>query len=188
MLIHDNNRMSGRLSDQGSFPPTEDDKILEVDTGNPHKHRPTTLFYSDHVCQSLSTSTAPAQSSCEVQSCAEYEDESAYDTPTYYSVSSRRRAFTPTKSDGTRSSCLSGYSDHPNYMSYTESSKAKVRRSLSAPKQRPHFERSSSVKRCSVHGFTNKAYPGSGRLDRAGMPVRGEIAVARDISELCTIY
>ncbi|KAL8556918.1 hypothetical protein ACS0TY_004406 [Phlomoides rotata] len=197
MLI--DNRMSGRLSEQGCFTPThpmEDDKILEVDTGNPHKHRP--LFYSSHlslssdqVCQSFSTSKdqtiqSPAQSFCEVQSFAEHEDESAYNTPTHYSVSSSgRRAFTPTKSFGTRS-CLSGYSDHPNYMSYTQSSKAKVRRSLSAPKQRPHFERSSSVRRCSVNGFTqftNKAYPGSGRLARLGMPVRGEITIARDISE-----
>lgn len=69
-------------------------------------------------------------------------------------------------------------------MSYTESSRAKVR-SLSAPKQRSPLERSSTTKRFSVHGgyselkvssalhanFTNKAYPGSGRLDGLGMPI-----------------
>ncbi|KAI3468784.1 hypothetical protein Pfo_025447 [Paulownia fortunei] len=201
--------------------PTDDDrndKILEVDTGNSHvasKHR--SLFYSSHLsmgsdqnCQSFSTSkdSTAHQSvlspSGEVQSFSPLKfavdaDESAFCTaensPTFYSASSRgcsskRGAFTPTKSDGSRS-CLSGYPDHPNYMAYTESSKAKVR-SLSAPKQRPQFERSSSMKRYSIHGygdsrstqrvsalhanFTNKAYPGSGRLDRLGVPIRGDIA------------
>lgn len=218
-------RMSGRLWEQGSFArtlPTDDDrsdKILEVDTGNPHatsKRR--SLFYSSHLslgsdqnCQSFSTSkdstarqSVLSLSSGEVQSLRPLKftqdvDESAFCTadnsPTFYSASSRARsskrgAFTPTNSDGSRS-CLSGYSDHPNYMAYTESSKAKVR-SLSTPKQRPQFERSSSTKRYSVHGygdsrpthrvsalhanFTNKAYPGSGRLDRLGMPIRGDIA------------
>ncbi|KAH6759629.1 hypothetical protein C2S52_022887 [Perilla frutescens var. hirtella] len=192
---------------------------VDMGSGNPRvassKHRG--LFYSSHLslgsdqnCPSYSTSKdSTARQSIrslsygEVQSLSplkfaeEDVDESAFCTadnsPAFYSASSRggsskRGAFTPTKSDGTRS-CLSGYSDHPNYMSYTESSKAKVR-SLSAPKQRPQCERSSSTKRYSVHGygdsrptqrvstlhanFTNKAYPGSGRLDRTGMPVRGE--------------
>lgn len=193
------------------------DKILEVDTGNPRvasKHR--SPYYSSHLslgsdpnCPSYSTSKdSTARQSIrslsygEVQSLsplkfAEDVDESAFCTadnsPAFCSASSRggsskRGAFTPTKSDGTRS-CLSGYSDHPNYMSYTESSKAKVR-SLSAPRQRPQYERSSSTKRYSVHGyvdsrptqrvstlpanFTSKAYPGSGRLDRSGVPIRGE--------------
>ncbi|XP_062074216.1 protein IQ-DOMAIN 22 [Humulus lupulus] len=106
-------------------------------------------------------------------------------------ISSRRSPFTPTKSDGSRS-FLSGYSDYPNYMSFTESSKAKVR-SLSAPRQRPpQYERSISTKRNSIvhHGvgearqssgthkmstlhanFIHKAYPGSGRLDKLGMPI-----------------
>ncbi|XP_057764010.1 protein IQ-DOMAIN 22-like [Salvia miltiorrhiza] len=209
VLLMDNGA-SGRLWEQG------DDKILEVDTGNIHvtsKRR--SLFYSshlslgsDHNCPSYTTSKDSTAirsiSSGEVQSLsplkfAEDADESAFCTadnsPAFYSASSRgggsskRGAFTPTKSDGTRS-CLSGYSDHPNYMAYTESSKAKVR-SLSAPKQRPHhYERSSSTKRYSVHAygdsrptqrvstlhanFTSKAYPGSGRLDRSGMPVRGD--------------
>ncbi|KAK6137529.1 LOW QUALITY PROTEIN: hypothetical protein DH2020_028727 [Rehmannia glutinosa] len=193
-------RMVERSSEQGSFTTTtnlhtdddKSDKILEVDTGNPH----------------VTSKTGPFPrrvSSGEVQSLSPLKftqnaDESAFCTadnsPTFYSASSRgggskKGAFTPTKSDCSRS-CLSGYSDHPNYMSYTESSKAKVR-SLSAPKQRPHFERSSSsTKRYSIHGygdsrsttqrvsalhanFTSKAYPGSGRLDRLGMPVRGDV-------------
>lgn len=205
-------QISGRLWEQED---SRSDKILEVDTGsNPHatsKRR--SLFYSchlslgsDQVCPSFTTSKdSPHQSnrslsSGEVQSLsplkfADTVDESAFCTaensPAFYSASSRGgRSFTPTKSDGTRS-CLSGYSDHPNYMAFTESSKAKVR-SLSAPKQRPQYERSSSTKRYSVHGygepprptqrvstlhsnFTSKAYPGSGRLDRSGLPVRSEL-------------
>lgn len=206
--------MSGRLWEQED---SRSDKILEVDTGSiPHANsKRRSLFYSchlsvgsDQIYPSYTTSKDSAHqsnrslSSGEVQSLsplkfAENVDESAFCTaensPAFYSASSRggsskRGSFTPTKSDGTRS-CLSGYSDHPNYMAFTESSKAKVR-SLSAPKQRPQYERSSSTKRYSVHGygeprptqrvstlhsnFTNKAYPGSGRLDRSGLPVRSE--------------
>ncbi|CAL5437327.1 unnamed protein product [Camellia sinensis] len=82
---------------------------------------------------------------------------------------------------------LSGCSSHLNYMACTESSRAKVR-SLSAPKQRPQFESSVSSKRYLVHGygesrsstlrvsanFANKAYLGSGRLERLGRLVRGD--------------
>ncbi|GJZ35158.1 protein longifolia 2 [Tanacetum coccineum] len=58
-------------------------------------------------------------------------------SPPFYAVTSKDHAstrtvpFTPGKNDSSRS-CLSGYSDHPNYMLHTESSRAKVR-SLSAP-------------------------------------------------------
>ncbi|MCD7447590.1 IQ calmodulin-binding motif protein [Datura stramonium] len=189
------------------------DKILEIDTGKPYvtpKQR--NLFHSHHSLNSdqysysLTTSkestahqTVPSPSSCGNQppSPLKFNEDldeayfcTADNSPQFYSASSKggsskRGPFTPTKSDGSRS-CLSGYSDHPNYMSYTESAKAKVR-SLSAPKQRPNYERSSSIKRYSIHGyndsrnvsqkgsfygnFTGKAYPGSGRLDRLGMPV-----------------
>ncbi|KAG8382285.1 hypothetical protein BUALT_Bualt05G0060900 [Buddleja alternifolia] len=204
--------------------PTDDersDKILEVDTGKPkHKnllHSSNLSHTSDHYHPSFSTSkdstarqtTILSPSPDEVRSLSPFKKNYAQDldgsvfctaenSPLFYSASSmggssKRGPFTPTKSDGSRS-CLSGYSDHPNYMAYTESSKAKVR-SLSAPKQRPpQYERSSSVNRYSVHGygesrsnaaqkvsalhanFMNKAYPGSGRLDGLGMPVRGDIA------------
>ncbi|KZV36261.1 hypothetical protein F511_14279 [Dorcoceras hygrometricum] len=197
------------------------DKILEVDTGKPHSiPKCKTVFNASHpslgsdlYCQSFSTSkdstvhqTVMSPTSGEVQSLSPLKfaqdiDESAFCTadnsPQFYSASSmggssKRGAFTPSKSDGSRS-CLSGYSDHPNYMSYTESSKAKAR-SLSAPKQRLQYDRSGSTKRYSVHGcnesrlnvhtqrvsalhanFTVKAYPGSGRLDRLGMPMGEDI-------------
>ncbi|KAL0393494.1 UNVERIFIED_CONTAM: protein IQ-DOMAIN 20 [Sesamum latifolium] len=180
-------RMGERLWEQASFTrtlPPEDDrsyKILEVDTGNPNSmSRRRSLFYSSHLslgsdqnCQSFSTSkdsttrqSVLSPSSGEAQSLsplkfAQEVDESAFCTadnsPTFLSASSRAKL-----------------------------------RSFSAPKQRPQFERSSSTKRYSVHGygdsrsaqrvsalhanFTNKAYPGSGRLDRLGMPIRGDLA------------
>ncbi|KAK4488251.1 hypothetical protein RD792_003998 [Penstemon davidsonii] len=189
------NQSYEKSSKQGSFtrtPSTHDeksDKILEVDTGKPKRRN---LFPSSHlslgsdqICQSFSTSKDSTARSGEVQSLsplkfAQNIDESAYCTANN----------TPTKSDGSRS-YLSGFPDNnPSYMAYTESSKAKLR-SVSAPRQRPHYERSSSNKRYSVHGygesrsttqrvseihanFTSKVYPGSGRLDRLGMPVRGD--------------
>ncbi|GKD58269.1 IQ-DOMAIN 14-like protein [Tanacetum coccineum] len=61
-------------------------------------------------------------------------------SPPFYAVTSKGHAsmrtvpFTLDKSDSSRR-CLNGYSDHPNFMSHTESSRAKVR-SLSAPSGR----------------------------------------------------
>ncbi|XP_006358875.1 protein IQ-DOMAIN 14 [Solanum tuberosum] len=207
-------RPQGSSARTSSIDDEKSDKILEIDTGKPHvtpKQR--NLFHSSHLSlnsdqysYSLTTSkestahqTVPSPSSCGNQPLSPLKfnedlDEACFCTadnsPQFYSASSKggsskRGPFTPTKSDGSRS-YMSGYSDHPSYMSYTESSKAKVR-SMSAPKQRPHYERSSSTKRYSIHGcsesrnnsqkgsfypnFTGKAYPGSGRLDRLGMPV-----------------
>ncbi|KAI7987055.1 Protein IQ-DOMAIN 31 [Camellia lanceoleosa] len=140
--------------------------------------------------------TVPSPSSCEVHSLCPLKsmqgntEESPFCTanngPQFYSASSRsgsskRGPFTPSKSDRSRSNLSCHY---PNCMACTESSRAKVR-SLSAPKQRPQFESSVSSKRYSVHGygesrssslrvsanFANKAYLGSGRLERLGMPV-----------------
>lgn len=207
-------RPQGFSARTSSIDDEKSDKILEIDTGKPYvtpKQR--NLFHSSHLSlnsdqysYSLTTSkestahqTVPSPSSCGNQPLSPLKfnedlDEACFCTadnsPQFYSASSKggsskRGPFTPTKSDGSRS-YMSGYSDHPNYMSYTESAKAKVR-SMSAPKQRPNYERSSSIKRYSIHGysesrnnsqkgsfyanFTGKAYPGSGRLDRLGMPV-----------------
>ncbi|KAJ6705610.1 IQ-DOMAIN 5-RELATED [Salix purpurea] len=193
----------------------DDDKILGIDSGKSHitpKRR--NLFHSSHLSLSADQcshsftaskdSTAhqavPSPSSGEVQSSSPlkftHEVEEAFCTadnsPQFYSASSRggsgkRSPFTPSRGGGSRS-FMSGFSDYPNYMCNTESSRAKVR-SLSAPKQRPQYERSSSTKRYLVFGsgeqksnsaqlgsalrasFTGKAYPGSGRLDRLGMPI-----------------
>ncbi|KAE9607731.1 hypothetical protein Lal_00014128 [Lupinus albus] len=163
------------------------DRILEIDYGKPQlasKRR--SLFFTRD-----STSLQSGQtSSCEVE---ETPFCTASNSPQYLSATSKeddgskRTHCTPTRSDGSRSYYLCGYSDYPSYMAYTESSKAKVR-SLSAPKQRPQYDRSSSSNRYSLNGFgdtkmatqkvsalhtgfTNKAYPGSGRLDKLGMPL-----------------
>lgn len=117
------------------------------------------------------------------------------ESPQFFSSSSRpgtsRKGglFAPAKSECS-GSLFSACSDYPSYMANTESSRAKVR-SQSAPKQRPELEKSGSAGRVSGLGmqqmstgttvqrtsslqskFANKAYPGSGRLDRLGMPVR----------------
>lgn len=183
---------TGRRDDERS------NKTLEVDNEKPYiTPKCRNLFHSSHlsigsdqICHSFSTSKDSIShlnpSYSEGQSPLKFSldvDETSMD------AADNGGPFTPTKSDGSRS-CLSGYSDLPNYMAYTESSKVKVR-SLSAPKQRPQYERSSSTRRCSMHGydeprtniqrvsalhtnFTSKAYPGSGRLDRLGMPARGD--------------
>ncbi|CAN1253669.1 Protein IQ-DOMAIN 22 [Linum perenne] len=180
------------------------DKILEIDNGGGGRHQfghkrrnmfhsANLGFFSDQYSHSFTTSKdtapTPSPSSGEVQSM--YPLEFSHEVDQLYSASSskggKRSPFTPTRSDGSRS-FLSGFSDHPNYMSYTESARAKAR-SLSAPKQRPHYERSIPAKRFSVNGygeprsssaqrasavrasFSSKAYPGSGRLDSLGMPM-----------------
>lgn len=189
------------LADEG-----KSNKIYEIDTEKSHitpKRRSlfqSTLYpsASDPNSHSFTTSkdstihqTIPSPSSCEIQSFSplEFRDEVEEQ---FYSASSKggssmRGPLTPSRRSDTSRSCLSGYSDFPNYMSYTESSRAKVR-SLSAPRQRSQLERSNTMKRFSIHmrssstqrvsstlhaNFTSKAYPGSGRLDRLGMPIGG---------------
>ncbi|WOL06267.1 hypothetical protein Cni_G14999 [Canna indica] len=119
----------------------------------------------------------PFEAAAAAAAAAEYSE-----SPQFYSAassrpgSSRRGPFTPAKSECSRS-LFSGYSDYPNYMANTESSRAKVR-SHSAPKQRPADRQQNPAaalaqRSSSLHAkFSNKAYPGSGRLDRLGMPIR----------------
>lgn len=86
-------------------------------------------------------------------------------------LESSRRGLSPAKSECSRS-LLSEFSDCPSYMSYTESSRAKVR-SQSVPKQRPEFEKSGSLRRQLGNRsfmirakFESRGYYGSARLDR----------------------
>ncbi|KAI3522546.1 hypothetical protein L1887_00415 [Cichorium endivia] len=180
-----------------SYSRYDNERILEMDTVKHHllPSRRRSLFHSQSLTNSGgSTIHQPGFSpsgSCEVNSITTpFEEEVSFcipqNSPPIYSVSSKA-PFTPAKSDSSRS-CVSGYSDHPNYMAYTESSRAKVR-SVSAPRQRGQVEFSGGMKRYSVYGyglnpgpqrvsnlrdsFVSKAYPGSGRLDRLGMPVGG---------------
>ncbi|CAA0820526.1 IQ-domain 22, partial [Striga hermonthica] len=195
ILFKRNNSKSNSRTSEKSYLQRDDDKndkILEIDSWNCKNRALSHSITKDSTASSfppgLSTPSCEAQSSGMLRTGM---DESGFCTannsPTFYSAaSSKKDAFTPTESDGSRS-CFSNYhSDSPSYMACTESSRAKAR-SVSAPKQRPQFERSSSTKRYSIHGFgdlrsgqrvsglhaefTSKAYPGSGRLDRLGVPV-----------------
>ncbi|XP_038993446.1 protein IQ-DOMAIN 14-like [Hibiscus syriacus] len=211
MLKRNGSRLSGRNLDSyeqideriGPMDDEIDDGILEVDTGKPHfASKCRNLFHSTHLAFSSDLYGCSFTNSRDSHQMAplnpfkysrEVEESpfcTADNSPNFCSASSRggssnRSPFTPAMSDGSRSN-VSGYSDHPNYMAYTESSRAKVR-SLSAPKLRPQHDRSSSTKRYSIQGigelksstlksvlytnFASKGYPGSGRLDRLGMPV-----------------
>ncbi|XP_016510590.1 protein IQ-DOMAIN 22-like [Nicotiana tabacum] len=156
---------SGSIDDIG--------KILEIDNGRPYiTSTQKNLFYSSDLSLNSDQLSYSLDETC---------FSSADNSPQLHSVSSkcacsRRGPFTPTKStDGTRSYS----SNHPNYMSYTEAAKAKTR-SMSAPKLRPQYDKRysrSNLQNGSTYctNFTSKGvYPGSGQLDRHGMPVRGD--------------
>ncbi|WOL00108.1 protein IQ-DOMAIN 31-like [Canna indica] len=160
-------RQAGKKS--ASAVMADDAKILEIDTGKPqfvHKR-------SNQQQYSCSTQTSDynSQSFTTVQG----------DSPSKGSTTAQHSAPSPSSVDVESSlSLFSGFADYPSYMANTESSKAKLR-SHSAPRQRPEYEKSSSVKRSSgalhqtslLHGkFASRAYPGSGRLDKLGMPVK----------------
>ncbi|KAI3703437.1 hypothetical protein L1987_73512 [Smallanthus sonchifolius] len=171
-----------------------DDKIVEVDTRESHvMTKGRKLFQPDQISywhsQSLTTSRGsthqPITSSSPCASC---------ELNPFYG-STRGGVSTPVKSVSSRS-CISSYSNHPNYMANTWSSRAKVR-SLSAPRLRPQLEVSSATKKVSGYkyvsgvqrvpttcdSFAKKAYPGSGRLDPLGLPVYDV-----DESEFCVSY
>ncbi|XP_042433280.1 protein IQ-DOMAIN 22-like [Zingiber officinale] len=152
-------------------------------TSDPNSHSFLTAPDSPSVESTAAQHFVPSQTSVEMQQSLShlrfpFESGGYGESPQFYSASSRpgssrRGAFTPSKSECS-GSLFSGYSDYPNYMANTESSKAKVR-SHSAPKQRPDRHNPTgplAQRSSSLHAkFAHKAYPGSGRLDRLGMPI-----------------
>ncbi|XP_076936095.1 protein IQ-DOMAIN 22-like [Bidens hawaiensis] len=160
----------------------EHDKIVEVDTVEPH-----IMFNGQRFFQPDQTSFGYSQSLTTSRGSTFHPTTSSPCEATSFDDSVKGGVSTPMKSEGSRS-CFSGYSDHPNYMANTESSRAKAR-SLSAPRLRTQLEASSVTKRDSGYkygpgmqqgpmmreSFAKKAYPGSGRLDRLGMPVYDKV-------------
>ncbi|KAJ3682114.1 hypothetical protein LUZ60_014687 [Juncus effusus] len=163
-------------------------------TPKKHHHQNKTQFtMMTSSCSTLTQPESPSKDSTTEQlsipspstiDMAESSYQISYEESPYYSVTSRpgsskRGGYnTPAKSEYSSSYSIfgGGYTDYyPNYMTNTKSSSAKVR-SHSAPKQRPaQFEKLGSVKKVVNSNlqlkFASKGYPGSGRLDRLGMPV-----------------
>ncbi|RDX72071.1 Protein IQ-DOMAIN 31, partial [Mucuna pruriens] len=174
--------------DSGKPPFTLKRRNLSYSTGSDHYSKSLNSTKESTSLQSVQSPCCEVQSySYSSQKINEVEESpfcTADNSPQFLSATSKdegfkRSPFTPTRSDGSRN-YIRGYPDYPSYMACTESSKAKAR-SLSAPKQRPQCERSGSSNRYSLNGcdvsrlatqramhanFTNKAYPGSGRLDK----------------------
>ncbi|GFZ02147.1 hypothetical protein Acr_15g0007560 [Actinidia rufa] len=159
----------GRSMKIGQTDDAKSDKILEVDTEKPYfVPKCKNLFQSsrrtlasDQYSHSFSSSkditthqTVQSSSSCEVQSLSPLKF--SQDVEKSRGGSSKVGPFTSSRSNDSRSN-LSAYSEHPSYMACTESSKAKTR----------------STNLTGSVNYARKAYPGSGSLDRLGMPVRG---------------
>ncbi|CAL0328632.1 unnamed protein product [Lupinus luteus] len=151
------------------------DKILEVDTWKPHlnSHRgsssyfqtPNHYLHTHYNNENFMAYDSPSKHSSKtlnpsLSSTKEAAPRTSENSPQAFSASSRlgsgsrKSPVTPTKSECSWG-FLGGYSSHPNYMAYTESSRAKVR-SQSAPRQRLDFERYGSVS-SSVLGHPDNA-------------------------------
>lgn len=137
----------------------KNDKILEVDTWKPRlnsqpssrtiraKHQDNFMtFESPRKCP-------PSKVSSPIPSVYSRKDDNpiAETSPQVHSSSSRngnhsarRSPFTPTRSECSWG--YFGYPGHPNYMAYTESSRAKFR-SQSAPRQRLEFDKYGSTRK-----------------------------------------
>lgn len=174
---------------RGGAPMAMDDdknaKVLEIDPGKAQLHHSScSSLTSDRNSLSFLTVFSGQSSIIETQqslhrSRSPFKFHNYGESPQCYSASSRpgssrRGALAPSKSDCSRS-LFSGYSDYPNYMVNTESSKAKMR-SRSAPRQRPEVQNMAQKSSSSLHTqFSNKVYYGSGKLDRSGKPTRASV-------------
>ncbi|KAG6512215.1 protein IQ-DOMAIN 22-like [Zingiber officinale] len=171
-----------------NFSPADDNaKILEVDLGSFARSREMSNHHCYHYSSSCNTRSFPTVLA------SPSKDSWGESSFLYYGASSLHRSSRKkVDDDGDAQSLCSGCVDCcPNYMAKTESSMAKLR-SHSAPRQRAVGKRSSShvggqlppllaQQRSgpppppppSRHAkFTNRANPGSGRLDRLEMPLK----------------
>lgn len=146
-------------------------KILEMDSGKPkirNQHRRHHQNQNHDHCQQYSVSSDQNYSNSR-SSFMTFPAASSVTSPS--SVSTRQKYHRNTSSSS--SSLPTGIKGGgPNYMTYTESSRAKSR-SQSAPRQRSQSQH--CIKRVSSTSFTKfastKAYPGSRSLDKMGMSI-----------------
>ncbi|KAL7254009.1 hypothetical protein ACSBR1_008376 [Camellia fascicularis] len=168
------------------------DKIFEVDTWKPRLNSKisrtaqhvTACNYNDQGLTIFNPLSRQSTKALKQNPYAWTSENSASSRP---GSSGRRGSFSPARSKFSRS-FFDEYLGYPNYMATTESSLAKIR-SQSAPRQRLQIEDRGSTTRF-ARGFWDvdtisergsalhsnlrtKAYPDCGRLDRPGIPVRG---------------
>ncbi|KAL0299490.1 UNVERIFIED_CONTAM: protein IQ-DOMAIN 14 [Sesamum radiatum] len=150
--------------------------------------KPNPSTSSEEVSSVISPSFPPEQDQVVVVRTAE-NSPSVHSSASSRPANNPRRPFTPTRSECSRS-LFGDYLSHPNYMTNTESSRAKVR-SQSAPKQRLQLHEL-GTSASSGHGFwgsdanSEKGFPlpgnytrsstymQSGHLRRQATPIRGD--------------